>query len=102
MRKAAMILDQFNLSGKTALVTGASRGLGEGMALALAQAGADIVGVARSENNPLITRIKELGRQVTWIQADLSRREESHNLIQAAEDSGIAKQNWRSDRRIAA
>jgi len=39
-----MILDQFNLTGKTALVTGASTGLGQGMCLALAQAGAAVAG----------------------------------------------------------
>ncbi|MTL92867.1 2-deoxy-D-gluconate 3-dehydrogenase, partial [Turicibacter sanguinis] len=38
-----MILEQFNLSGKVAIVTGAGVGLGRGMALGLAEAGADIV-----------------------------------------------------------
>ena len=42
-----MILDQFNLSGKTALVTGANTGLGQGMSLALAEAGARVAGAAR-------------------------------------------------------
>jgi 2-deoxy-D-gluconate 3-dehydrogenase len=42
------VLDLFNLEGKTALVTGARRGLGRGMAVALAQAGADIIGVSKS------------------------------------------------------
>ena len=37
-----MILDRFKLDGKTALVTGCKRGIGKGMALALAEAGADI------------------------------------------------------------
>ena len=40
------ILKQFELSGKTALVTGADTGLGQGMAIALAEAGADIVGAS--------------------------------------------------------
>ncbi|MCK4986873.1 MAG: SDR family NAD(P)-dependent oxidoreductase, partial [Desulfobacterales bacterium] len=40
-----MILDRFNLSGKVAIVTGSSTGLGEAMAYGLAEAGADIVGV---------------------------------------------------------
>ena len=38
--------DLFDLSGKTALVTGARRGIGAGMALALAEAGADIIGAS--------------------------------------------------------
>jgi 2-deoxy-D-gluconate 3-dehydrogenase len=43
-----MILDQFKLDGKTALVTGCRRGIGLGFAQALAEAGADIVGVSAS------------------------------------------------------
>jgi len=42
-----MILDQFDLSGKTAIITGAGTGLGRGMALAMADAGADVYGAAR-------------------------------------------------------
>jgi 2-deoxy-D-gluconate 3-dehydrogenase len=41
-----MILDQFKLNGKTALVTGCKRGIGQAMAVALAEAGADIIGVS--------------------------------------------------------
>ena len=44
-----MILDQFNLSGKVALVTGANTGLGQGICLALAQAGALVAGAARRD-----------------------------------------------------
>ncbi|MGD8662836.1 MAG: SDR family NAD(P)-dependent oxidoreductase, partial [Desulfobacterales bacterium] len=40
------ILDQFKLDGQTALVTGCKRGIGKAMAIALAEAGADIVGVS--------------------------------------------------------
>ena len=41
-----MILDQFKLDGKTAIVTGCRRGIGKGIAIGLAQAGADIIGVS--------------------------------------------------------
>ena len=44
-----MILDLFKLNGKTAVVTGANTGLGQGMCVALAEAGANVVGVARRE-----------------------------------------------------
>ncbi len=40
------VLDQFRLDGKTALVTGCKRGIGKAMAVALAEAGADIIGVS--------------------------------------------------------
>ena len=44
-----MVKDLFDLDGKVAIVTGASRGLGQGMAIALAQAGANVVGVGQSD-----------------------------------------------------
>ena len=59
------ILELFNLQGKIALVTGASRGLGEGMALGLAEAGADIIAVASRADNARGTceKIDALGRK---------------------------------------
>ncbi len=67
-----MILDKFSLIGKVAIVTGASRGLGEGMALGLAEAGADVVVIASSKKiNDVAAKIKTMGRKVLAIQADL-------------------------------
>ncbi len=67
-----MILDKFSLSGKTAIITGASKGLGEGMALGLAEAGANVVAVASSAKvNDTADKIKALGRKSLAIQADL-------------------------------
>ena len=67
-----MILDQFNLAGKVAIVTGASRGLGAGMAIGLAEAGADLVVVASSARlQETVDKIKALGRRCLGIQADL-------------------------------
>jgi len=51
-----MILDRFKLDGKVAIVTGSRRGLGQGMAVGLAEAGADIVSFDR--NDPASTRAK--------------------------------------------
>jgi len=68
-----MPIDQlFSLSGRTAMVTGASRGLGAAMALALGQAGADLVITARSVAalEATATQIRALGRKVTLLALD--------------------------------
>lgn len=69
--------DRFKLDGKRALVTGGSRGLGRAMALALAEAGADILLIARHRESLTETAeaIRELGRQAHWIEADLAQPE---------------------------
>lgn len=67
-----MILDKFSLRGKVALVTGASRGLGEGMAAALAEAGADLVIVASSAKvHEVAARLRAGGARCESIEADL-------------------------------
>ena len=77
-----MILDQFNLSGKVAIVTGSSTGLGEGMAYGLAEAGADIVGVYNKDLPKNQEQIEALGRRFLGIQADLSNIARVNDLIQ--------------------
>lgn len=66
-----MVLDSFRLDGKVAVVSGCDTGLGQGMALALAQAGADIVGVNIVEPAETSERIRALGRRFHTISADL-------------------------------
>ena len=75
------ILDQFNLQGKVAIVTGSSTGLGEGMAYGLAEAGADIVGVYH--NNPPANKetIEAMGRRFLGIKADLGTIEPVAEII---------------------
>jgi 2-dehydro-3-deoxy-D-gluconate 5-dehydrogenase len=73
----------FSLTGKKALVTGCSRGIGQAMAVGLAEAGADIIGVASSlkagsETEKIIT---SLGRDFTGYEADLSNRDTVYDLI---------------------
>jgi len=63
----------FDLSGKTALVTGANTGLGQGMAIALAEAGADIVLVGRSAPTETLAKIKAAGRTAYDVRADLMK-----------------------------
>jgi 2-deoxy-D-gluconate 3-dehydrogenase len=62
------VSDLFDLSGKTALVTGARRGIGAGMALALAEAGADIIGASaqmEQDGGEVGAKVRAMGRQFT-------------------------------------
>ncbi|WP_235602332.1 SDR family oxidoreductase [Sulfitobacter geojensis] len=71
------VLDNFSLAGKTALVTGAKRGIGLGMAEALAQAGADIIGVSASldpAGSDVGNAVEALGRKFTGYACDFSDR----------------------------
>lgn len=73
-----------DLSGKTAVVTGANRGIGAAIAVALARAGADIVGTSRQMNadEEIAQEVRSLGRNFTPIAADLGVREESMQLAE--------------------
>ena len=66
------ILDQFKLDGTVAIVTGASRGLGQGMALALAGAGADIFAVDVLESADTQAKVRSLGRRCETLALDLT------------------------------
>lgn len=79
-----MILDMFSLKGKVAVVTGANTGLGQGMCVALAQAGADIVGVARRDCDETKTLVEEACSSFYQIKADLSTMEPVEQIINGA------------------
>ena len=66
-----MILDSFRLDGRIALVTGSSRGLGQGAAVALAEAGADVALLDRGDATGTAERIRSLGRRVHLVRRDL-------------------------------
>ena len=66
-----MILDLFRLDGRVALVTGAARGLGQAMALGLAEAGADIVALDRCESDETGAAVTKLGRRFMQVCCDL-------------------------------
>jgi 2-deoxy-D-gluconate 3-dehydrogenase len=66
-----MILDLFKLDGKVALVTGAGQGLGQSMAIALAEAGADVVGLDRSASEATGEAVLALGRSYKQVICDL-------------------------------
>lgn len=76
-----MVKDLFNLDGKVAIVTGASRGLGQGMAIALAQAGANIVGVGQSDMKSTKAEINKVGREFFEIKADLTTTEKVDEIV---------------------
>jgi 2-deoxy-D-gluconate 3-dehydrogenase len=66
-----MILDSFRLDGQVALVTGSTRGLGQGAAIALAEAGADVALLDRADASETAEQIRALGRRVHLVQRDL-------------------------------
>lgn len=75
----------FSLAGKVALVTGCNRGIGQAMALGLAEAGADIIGVSASleaSGSATERQVQALGRQFTAYQADFSQRPQVDAFIQ--------------------
>ncbi len=80
-----MILDDFMLDGKVAIVTGAARGLGQAMALGLAEAGADIVGVdvitPMDETNQ---QVEALGRRCVSVAADLRTTKDLGRILESA------------------
>lgn len=79
------VLDQFNLSGKVALVTGCKRGIGKTMALALAQAGADIIGVSatlESEGSTVEQELNATGRTFKGYSCDFSDRKALYSFIE--------------------
>lgn len=74
----------FDLTGKVAIVTGCNTGLGQGMALALAKAGADVVGVNRDNPTQTIELMAKTGRQFHSVIADMSKMDSVDYVIQEA------------------
>lgn len=82
-----MSTNPFSLKGKRALVTGANTGLGQGIAIALAEAGADLVLVGRSSAAETAKAITAAGANSTEIKADLGDMDAVKSIIQQAEDT---------------
>ena len=74
----------FNLSGRTALVTGANTGLGRAIAIALAGAGADIVAAGRSPADDTARQVEALGRRFLFVHADFAATEPVQAVVDAA------------------
>lgn len=79
-----MVLDAFNLEGKVVLITGCNTGLGQGMALGLAQAGCDIIGVNRTDPADTQSKVEALGRRFCSLQADLTHPEVVTQVVEQA------------------
>ena len=79
------VLKQFDLSGKTALVTGCNKGIGMSMAVGLAEAGADIIGVSGTlqlSGSEIEKQINKLGRKFKAFKADLSDRKNLYEFVE--------------------
>lgn len=81
-----MALQEFDLSGKAAVVIGGGRGIGRGIALALAEAGAEVMVAARTETEieQTASEIRSLGRKGVAVRVDATKAEEVDTLISAA------------------
>jgi 2-deoxy-D-gluconate 3-dehydrogenase len=76
----------FDLSGKVAIVTGAHTGIGQAIALALAEAGADIAAVGRTPAQETVEKARALGRRAEIVSADLSTIEPVQRIVDETVD----------------
>ena len=90
------VLDQFGLAGQVAVVTGAGKGIGRGIALCLAEAGADIAVAARNEKEieDVATGIRALGRSAIAVVTDVTQAGALEALAKSATDELGAPTIW--------
>ena len=79
-------MNPFDLSGKVAIVTGANTGIGQAIALALAEAGADIAAVGRTPAQETVEKARALGRRAEIVSADLSTIEPVQRVVDETVD----------------
>lgn len=80
-----MLLDRFDMTGRVAVITGAGRGIGAGCARALAEAGADVAIVARTQEqlDSVADEVRALGRRALVMAADVSELDTLNRLVEA-------------------
>jgi len=84
-----MSIPGVSLAGKVAIVTGSSRGIGKGIALMFAEAGADVVVCSRNTDGnlePAADEVRKLGRRSLAIRADVTQKGEVENLVRKTRD----------------
>ncbi|MEM1436209.1 MAG: SDR family oxidoreductase [Pseudomonadota bacterium] len=93
------IIDSFRLDGQVAVVTGGGRGIGEGIALGLAEAGADVVVAARRTNEieAVAEKVRATGRRALAVTTDMMEIEQVQRLAQTAFDEMGALTCWVSN-----
>ena len=77
----------FDLSGKVAVISGANTGIGQGLAIGLAQAGADIAAIGRSRPTETQAHIEKLGRKFLFVEADLSSIAGVSDIVERVESA---------------
>ena len=85
MSMKTKVLDTFRLNGRVAIVTGASRGLGESLAIALAEAGAKVALAARSDLEGVAKKIRDAGGECECFPTDLADRAAPKKLLDAVD-----------------
>jgi len=80
-----VLLDRFDMTGRIAVITGAGRGIGAGCAMALAEAGADVAIVARTQEqlDTVADEVRALGRRALVVAGDVSELETLNRLVEA-------------------
>ena len=82
-----MYLEKFSLLNKSVIVTGATRGIGQAIAVALAEAGADVLGVGRSDHTETRNQVEACGRRYVPMQLDIADEDAPEKIVHKAVES---------------